>query len=701
MPLGLFGKKNTSGGVTLKPLTTYLGHLLKKDAGIADYSKIPYNGKEGTIENGRALLGRYEAVLTQATYMSRLIYDSNSVIGAAVQCIDYPPTAFNTALTLISNNGSKLNEKIYNQINTSIKDAFLINDPDHDTPCYMQVVDYKGQLEGGCPFPGKKVLYITFRGTNSIKTTITDTKAIAGNMNQLFEKCSMKGKKGTEVFANEISGGSINAHLGFIKNLENVMPQICSLLEERILTDSSIDEIVVTGHSLGGANASLCSLILAGFKRAGIILPSLHCITFGAPKLLEEYSRNVFNSFLVDGTMTFDRVANRVKNLLATAFGMAAVIDIIPTIRPTFVHPGFMILKHEIMTQSKTGRSKNISDIREMFGFGSSSKGFFKNLVNIGFNELPSYKEFLSCFTPIFGDPANENTIKKYESSLNNRFGTIYGPTIVMDKEIHSGTKEFKDEYKLIVEKCEKIIGQKLENITEKTEKETEAGVAEQVETAKQEAKNAGEAAAAEEESKNAPKNAPPPTGGAFAFTKAGQQYKDQTLEQGPNHIVYSCKQTISTVFCHAAYMGVGFNRVFRRIPKPDYAEIHVETMNGMPFLRYYDNNKTPVGIVETKINSTTNSQKNKKPNVLLPNIAPNSTQPNSVLKPNNTTNSSSSVVNSKNAINAPKINENNANAAYANRPIQGGARKHKTKKAGRKIRQKKTRSRKHKQRRH
>jgi hypothetical protein len=578
-----FGKKNNipknastvqAQAVTLKPLTTFLGQLLKEEAGITDYSTIPYNGKQGTIPNDMALLGRYEAVLTQAAYMSRLIYDSNPVMMGAVQFIDELPPVVNSALTLLNKNSATLPITL-KKVNPTIGKAVLINDPQHDTPCYIQEVDYRAQTTG-CPHPGKKVVYITFRGTNSLKTTFTDLKAVSANIQQLLDVSVMGGKTGSDVFHDQIymtpernipTLDPFGAHAGFVANLMNVMPQICKILETDFLADGTIDRIIVNGHSLGGANATLCALVLAGFKDAGLgglAKPTLHCITYGAPKCLMSYTRTVFNNFLTGGIMTLDRVANRMKNSLqfasqaaaastiAGAFFLTPGMDIIPTIPPMFEHPGFSILNTELMTQSKTGRSKNISDIREMFGGLKSATGWFKDILNIGFNELPTYAEFMSCFAPTF------KTEEAYAKALNNRFGTIY-----------SDTTDFKVEYGLILAKYEKITGSVPVQVS--------VGQADaEQKTAEAAAKlNTGaiEQGPVEPEAEDpTPTKGGALTAGLNAHTRA---YKKETLEVGPNHVVYSCKQKISFGFCHTGYMGISFNGMMKTmlVKKPNYAQ--------------------------------------------------------------------------------------------------------------------------------
>ena len=47
--------------------------------------------------------------------------------------------------------------------------------------------------------------------------------------------------------------------------------------------------------------------------------------------------------------------------------------------------------------------------------------------------------------------------------------------------------------------------------------------------------------------------------GGVIGFTKYGKIYKEITVNQMPNRIIYNCNKILCGGFCHAAYMGVGY----------------------------------------------------------------------------------------------------------------------------------------------
>ena len=110
--------------------------------------------------------------------------------------------------------------------------------------------------------------------------------------------------------------------------------------------------------------------------------------------IFTDYSRNVFNDLLIGGFMTFDRVANRPRFPDPTMLSY----DPIPLIPPNMNHPGFMILKPEIKTQSKTGRTKHSSELRDELAGIKAKKSLFTSLTSRNYNPLPDYPEFFKYF---------------------------------------------------------------------------------------------------------------------------------------------------------------------------------------------------------------------------------------------------------------------------------------------------------------
>ena len=121
------------------------------------------------------------------------------------------------------------------------------------------------------------------------------------------------------------------------------------------LTDFKPRRLFITGHSLGGAYATLTALVLGLTKPTGI--ESIHIISFGSPTLLSDGARNTFNAMLDSGYMTVDRVVSHFGNYL----------DPISLVPSGFSHPGFQPLKSEMYPEMKTGRAYHLDTIKKVF----------------------------------------------------------------------------------------------------------------------------------------------------------------------------------------------------------------------------------------------------------------------------------------------------------------------------------------------
>jgi len=547
----MFGfKPKSDPQVTLKKPLTYLGTLFTDD----EY-KLPYkDGKLMTLPlNAKQRMGQYEAVLSQAAYFSRLMYDPNEVIAKTAQFVHYNPVVFNTALSLIRADYSRIFSPtasqtviVPNPIHPENKEGLILNSVGtmDDTPCYMQLIDYTGKTN--VPFPGKKVLYIAFRGTITLGGGLADANVASLSIKEILDKCILGGKMGSQVFEKEIAVANsaskginpFGAHQGFVRQMKDIMVKVCEALDKNFLPLNP-DKIIVTGHSLGAANATLASLVLAGFKRAGLINSHLHCITFGGPKLLTDYSRHVYNSFLTSGILTLDRVANR-ASAAKTAFSAAisggtallgATVDLVPLIPPNFDHPGFMILKTEFKTQTQTGRSKNISDLRQMFaGIQPPSSLSFSGT----FNGIATYKEYLDCFQPL----------------INEKFAEIINVTGTLG----AWRPKYKAEYALIKAQVDKVLGKVTAEVS------VDPGTESSAVAPGSDLTNAAGVVAAEEAAE----------GAAAADQEGGGEYTDiykaATKNYGPNHIVYSPQMTVSPLSAHLTYCGVGWNGVVKNV---------------------------------------------------------------------------------------------------------------------------------------
>ena len=137
----------------------------------------------------------------------------------------------------------------------------------------------------------------------------------------------------------------------FLKHLKDNFSVIKSAI-----TDFKPTRLFITGHSLGGAYATLCAYLLLLEK---VAFP-VHLVTFGSPTIVADGARNEFNTFLDSGKVTLDRVVSR--------FG--AFIDPISSIPAGFSHPGFQPLKTEFYPELKTGRAYSIDTIRKVYQKG-------------------------------------------------------------------------------------------------------------------------------------------------------------------------------------------------------------------------------------------------------------------------------------------------------------------------------------------
>ncbi len=138
--------------------------------------------------------------------------------------------------------------------------------------------------------------------------------------------------------------------------------------------------LFITGHSLGGAYASLFAFILAEGKVSNTIpimakITSIHLISFGAPCILGENARNTFNAHLDSGLITLDRVVSQkiAARSAATQLLVGGIVgpnDVIPTIPAGFVHPGYRPLNNPLKNfqPEAKGRPYSIDYVRKFYG---------------------------------------------------------------------------------------------------------------------------------------------------------------------------------------------------------------------------------------------------------------------------------------------------------------------------------------------
>ena len=209
-------------------------------------------------------------------------------------------------------------------------------------------------------------LVICFKGTSSMKNIKHDLQSL-GTPSDL----STMMPAGIKVTPNNLVAGA------FVKRIMKSWNII-----QDIIKNANPTRIFVTGHSLGGAYATLLGYILSECRQTVFpTVQSIHIISFGSPTVLTDGSRNIFNSYLDSGKLTYDRVVSRVSKSY----------DIIPRLPPMLSHPGFQPLNTELFPEKNTGRAYNLETIRKVYQKGGA--------FGIG-NEKAKYEESTKIHMP-------------------------------------------------------------------------------------------------------------------------------------------------------------------------------------------------------------------------------------------------------------------------------------------------------------
>lgn len=209
---------------------------------------------------------------------------------------------------------------------------------------------------------------VTFKGSSTIKNFIDDAKS----MKPTDFSAALK-----QIGLNIADLGNVAG--GFVFPLLHAISPLMTALNQRLEGKQS-PRVFITGHSLGGAYATLFGWILALMKKNGTLqtVNSLHIVTYGAPLVFSDTARNQFNALLDEGVLTFDRVVSQqiasVKSQVAGTLGKSVSgADIIPTIPPGFSHPGFQPLITEFFPE-KGGRPYGFQNIRQMYGVANPQR---------------------------------------------------------------------------------------------------------------------------------------------------------------------------------------------------------------------------------------------------------------------------------------------------------------------------------------
>jgi hypothetical protein len=340
----------TNGLVPMK-----LTNLLKVFAGT---DTLQYNPAKGTLDTllEPTVFYDYEAFLTRCAYFARLAYAPSDMFMRALPFTKHGPADMNDIITVLDNQLRRYR---------SFRDLFIT--PGSEAAGATTEVGAFFPLSGcsiikygagNSKVFQKDIVYVCFKGSSSLKDFRRDLNVSKIALKDIPELASAPG----------------TVHKGFYNHLRVEIADILKVVA-KLAGDDSVDRVVVLGHSLGGAMASLCSLMVAHGKT---VEKPVHCVTFGAPMLFSDDARNYFNGFLDSGVLTLDRVT--------------ANLDPITSVpKPSFNHPGYTLLKTELYPTKKTGRAYDIKDIRRVcLGEAASQVAYVPT-------DKPEYMEFFEA----------------------------------------------------------------------------------------------------------------------------------------------------------------------------------------------------------------------------------------------------------------------------------------------------------------
>jgi len=354
---------------------------------------------------------RYEHILYLMAQLSRIVYCDTGIIHKVIK------TSFGMSNDIVNKvitaydwkYSGKKRQAIDSQPGASVK--YYI------PPYTPYVIPMESYALGG---PGSGTKYGTYISSPEDMTCLfLDTSLLNKNANSILLSTdtliSFKGSSTMENFKHDLMSqftpgdlqglitstgikveGSSNYLTGaFVTPLVNSWSYLLQGLNEHIKENDS--RIFITGHSLGGAYASLFAFILAEAKVTNTLpimqkVKSIHLITFGAPCILADSARNTFNRHLDSGLVTLDRVVSQMVSARSAATqsllgGIVGPNDVIPTIPAGFSHPGYRPLNNPLKNfrPEAKGRPYSMENIRTFYGVNSSTR--YREKLTWPFNE--------------------------------------------------------------------------------------------------------------------------------------------------------------------------------------------------------------------------------------------------------------------------------------------------------------------------
>ena len=154
----------------------------------------------------------------------------------------------------------------------------------------------------------RRLFDIVFKGTNNMQDVLTDVNT--------FKITNLSAYNGLDLMV------PISGHGGFIQRFINLSGEVMRALDAMYVladeTDKIHPEILITGHSLGGALATVAAFVI------GQVIPSaqIHLITFESPRV---FTKDTLDKFLSNA---------RTKQIEESAIRISARNDIVPNVPP-------------------------------------------------------------------------------------------------------------------------------------------------------------------------------------------------------------------------------------------------------------------------------------------------------------------------------------------------------------------------------
>ena len=496
-------------------------------------TNITYNPKTGSVEPllDKTTYYAWMRSLVVCAGLSRLAYSPTDVFCRGLELVDCTPDVINDAVSVLEYNLFSMvaerkvsDEQTYNSLAMS------------QTPAYQALyepIDASSKQEVGAFFPGcgcyiirrDTHLYVVFKGSSAIKDFINDLRTTVQTAIKQMPHC-------TDALDAATTG------VGFWDHMKSEAQSIADTVSRLCRTSPTPTRIVVTGHSLGGAQATLMSLILA--KAPEITVP-VACVTFGAPFVFSATARNYYNEQLKSGRLTLDRVTGfdkGLKKFVGVMPGSGA--DIITSLGSPLVHPGYNVLNTEFYAASRTGRAFHIDEVSKVY-IGEGSKGFFSKLMGSGVNELPNDIDFWKGFK-LLEEQRMYTTAKEFKGGDSKRRMSSTFLALLYPDALYPTGQGMSPEATAQAQVPDPELSKGLVAASASVPVEDEP--------------------------------ASPPAGlatrkqrGGFALSQAGADYKIETMGFAPNRLNFQCNKRTSLNFCHASYMNIGFMGAMRLFP--------------------------------------------------------------------------------------------------------------------------------------